>query len=576
MAKSIASRPVFQLQAPDPTDPILAPQRKMWWTPCKGMNTTVPAQLLSPEQLTWAQNVGVHYGALRTRSGVRSVGAVSASDITTVVEFTTSSGISNLIRMGLFGVQSFDGTTWNTIPGYSIPGTMTVYDKFACTAFGDNLIFSDGISGLFEYNPTIGSIAQITEGPSAKHLSTFAGRIIASNVVDTAGLAHKTRVQWSVKNNSRDWDGIGSGYEDMLSTPGGLIDEQTGVYPVDDYSALVIRSNSVWQMVASGSVDIPFKFDRRYAGFGSKQRHSIATIPGGIVGFFNDLSVYFVSPSSIEHIGIVIQDPRWSKGGYRVSRDATNFPNLLVVGAYSSRQGKYTMALSSRSASAGAAGGFTASMYEFDFESKSWTYKLWPEPSIHWLAYTTGTNIGLTIDSSTGDINSAGALSIDSEVGTVPYGEQDALIGASGGYVYREDHTLYQDITTHYGTTTIAQVLQSSQLVASSPLDSIIMVGCRLLYQSSVSGNITLRMHIWDTGVEQTVDYTITLQKSMDVNDQVIQGSRVAYVPMRATGYNVYFEILNSLNGRVEILGVIPELEGKADAHSGNTTVAMA
>lgn len=569
MAKPIASRFGFAVKGPDPTDPMASPQRSLWWTPCKGMNTTLPAQLLSQQQLSWAENVGVHYGMLRSRPGVRNVGTSSASNITTVVEFNTSSGISYLVRMGFFGVEYFDGTNWNAIPGYSVPAEFTVFDKFACTAFGDKLVFSDGLSGLYEYDPVAGVAVLIPDGPSAKHLTTFASRIVASNVKSTLGLSYVTRIQWCAKNNSHDWTGIGSGYEDMLSTPGGLIDEQTGVYPVDDYQALVVRSQSTWQMTESGNVDAPFRFDRRYPGFGSKHRHSIVPVPGGIVGLFSDMNINFVTLSGIETIGDDIRDPRWSYAGLRVSRDSTNYPNLLAVGAYSSRQKKYAIALSARSAPGGVTGGFTAAMYEYDFDSKSWTYKKWPDQSIHWITYSTGTLIGLTIDSSPGTIDAAGTASIDSEVASVPFGEQDVLIGASGGYVYREDRTLYHDDTTAFGVVSISQACVSNQMVATSPIDSVVLVGFKMVYQSSVAGNITLRMHVWANGVETTTDYVIPVLATMDSVDQVLQGTRVAYVPVQATGYQISFEVRNSLDGRVDIIGVLPELEGKADVNTG-------
>lgn len=576
MAKPIAQRGTVLMDLPSAQDAFRVPQRDVWWSPCKGMNTALPAQLLDNQTLVWAENVGIHYGFLRTRYGVANVGSAAASDITTVVEFVTSGGEAYLIRMGLFGVQYFDGTTWNTIAGYTAPVTMTVFDKFATTAFGDKMIFSDGLSGMYEYDPVAGAIQQIDGAPSAKHLTTLNGRVIASNVLDTDGLAHKTRVQWCVKNDSHDWDGIGSGFEDMLSTPGGFIDEQTGVYPIDDYAALVVRINSIWQMVESGNVEAPFRFERRFPGLGSKQRHSIVAVPGGIIGFFNDLSVYFITQDSIQPIGDPIRDPRWTKTGSRISWDATNFPNLLAVGTYNTRLKKYVLALSSRATPASGPAGFTAGMYEYDMQAKTWTYKRWAETAIHWVAFSSGAVTGLTIDSSTGNIEDAGSESIDSEVGAIAYDEQDVLVGAGSTYVYREDRSLLRDETTAYGNTPIAQYMLSKQLSGARPTDKVVITGFKVVYLSSVSGDITVRMHIWDSGAEETVDYVLPLQKSMSADESTVQGTRTAYVPLRASGYNVYFEVINSLVGRVDILGVVPEIETSADINTGATTTAMA
>lgn len=214
-------------------------------------------------------------------------------------------------------------------------------------------------------------------------------------------------------------------------------------------------------------------------------------------------------------------------------------------------------------------------MYEYDVATKAWTYKRWAETAIHWIAYSSGSVTGLTIDSSTGEIDDAGDESIDSEVGAIDYAQQDVLIGASGGYVYREDRTLLQDETDEYGNTPIDQYMMSKQLSGARPIDKIVLTGFRVVYLSTVSGDITVRMHIWDSGAEETVDYVLPLQKSMDADETVVQGSRVAYVPLRASGYNVYFEVINSLVGRVDILGVVPEIETSADINTGATTTAM-
>lgn len=577
MAKPIAQRGTAMMQIPEAHDTYRVPQRDVFWSPFKGMNTTLPKNLLERDTLQWAENVIGWYGSAMTRPGVRHVGGSALADgaINTIVEFITSDGISYLLRMGLLGFQFFDGTNWIDVPGYTPPASMTVFDKFATTAFADMLIFSDGISGMYKYDPAVGNIVLIDGAPSARHLSTFASRVVASYIIELSGLAHPTRVQWSVKNNSDDWAGIGSGYEDMLSTPGGFIDEQMGVYPLDDYKALAVRSNSVWSMAASGNVEAPFVFERRFAGLGSKHRHSIVPVPGGIIGFMTDLSVYFITDSSVEPIGDPIRDARYSRNGLRISRDS-GFGDLLAVGAYSGKQRKYVIVLSTRTAPNGAqTGGFTSVMYQCDLSTKAWTRLAWPEASLHWVVFSSGTKVGLTIDTSPGNIEDAGTSSIESEVGDIALGQRDVLVAASNYYLYREDYTLYSDNTTEFGAQPITQSLVSGQLVATTPLNRVEMSGFRLIYMSSVTGVLTLRIHIWDSGAEQTIDMQLPIQKSMDSNDAVIQGSRMAYAPVRAEGYNIEFELINALSGRVIIEAAAPEIKGTPDIVAGYGTTAM-
>jgi hypothetical protein len=138
-------------------------------------------------------------------------------------------------------------------------------------------------------------LLELVESPiDVIHLATFNGRIMASLV--------GTTVQWSVKFDHTDWDGLGSGYEDLLSAPGGRPDKQTAIIPISDEAAYCVRSNSIWQLGNTGDFDAPFSFSQVFSGIGTKLPATVARITRGFIAVGDNGQVWKVTPEGYEDI----------------------------------------------------------------------------------------------------------------------------------------------------------------------------------------------------------------------------------------------------------------------------------
>src|SRR3972149_1492062 len=195
MARALHQRRGRPLIMPlDPSIPGVEVKPVPFWAPAKGVDyrsriTNVPREFTSD-----ALNMLVRDGVWYSRYGVVRVGT-TISGVTAVAKFITSHGVAHLIAFRPGTTQArWDGAAWQAIPGsYTLAARAT---PFTHTEFGDNLIFSNGVDGMYVFDPSRGDIQRIDGAPSAKHLTTFAGRIIASSARDPNVNARRTR--WCV------------------------------------------------------------------------------------------------------------------------------------------------------------------------------------------------------------------------------------------------------------------------------------------------------------------------------------------------------------------------------------------
>lgn len=300
MAKPIADRqPQGIPKIPGGEGLDLVP--KTHWSPPKGLDYLNRKNRVDLAHCPEMLNLYLDRGVIKSRHGTDNVGGAAGVPVMGVVNFVTGSGIGFLIRFLTTKLQRYDGVNWIDIAGFVGTGDNTNF--FAYTAFNNALIFSNAIDGMYEYDPMIGVCSKIIGAPNAKHLTTWGGRVIASAVNDS-----EFQTMWSAKNNSHDWTGEGSGDEELLSTPGGQVDQVMGTYPISDEIAIMVRTNSIWQVSQTGDPDAPFRFGRLHAKFGTRARWSVDVVPGGLIMVSNDGDVYLVNESQPTSIGTLVKD----------------------------------------------------------------------------------------------------------------------------------------------------------------------------------------------------------------------------------------------------------------------------
>lgn len=433
---------------------------------------------------------GIYYAAATTLHPTVSGSTLTAGTLTVAAKVAGAAGnaitTTEALANGSWGAATLTGGLDPVSAGNYLTGT--VLDFFTYTAFNNTLLLSNGVDGTYEYAPLTGLLQKITEAPAAKHLSTIGGRVVASAV---NGQEYTT--QWSVKNNSHDWTGIGSGSEDLLSTPGGLVDSVLGVWPITEDTSLMVRTNSIWQVNQTGDEEAPFRFNRLFANLGSRSRHSIDVVPGGLVMLGTD-DIYLIDATKPAPMGTLIR-PR-----IFATEDLTK-----AKGRYRSRLRQYWLTL----------GGDEVYVYSFDdggWSRMKYPYNVrWLEESIpHYGGVTWGEMVGdwashpETWASLVGDFRAAGFFMATDE----------AL-----GNTIQESGASTADTYIAAGKAALGIEAQTREFDPSTPLEEVQVNEAHLEYESEEAQDIIFEWSsdggtTWNAYSTKTLAITDTVEIS--------------------------------------------------------------
>lgn len=314
------------------------------WTPANGLDLVTPLSKLDLASVPWIQNFKIQDGYYMGREGTRYLNIYAEpTHVMASMVWQTQAGVEWIIRFTTTQAQYYDWGLggWLNVSGITPNLSGGLDNYFQWTGYGDSILFVNGKDGLYRIAltgapPPVTKITTTGAPATPRFVTTFGGRVIVSNLASAP-----SRVQWSVKNSYTDWSGIGSGYDDLISTPGGAIDTTYGIYPINDAQALVVRSNSIWLMSLTGDANVPHRFSQLYSNFGCEDPYSIVQVPGGIVGLFRD-NVYFVNETTINPLGDSIKTLfRLSHNDNPLGRQSTS----QVVGAYDPDVHEYRLLL---------------------------------------------------------------------------------------------------------------------------------------------------------------------------------------------------------------------------------------
>lgn len=300
-----------------------------------GMDQTSMLNEMAPGLCRLVRNFAIREGSYEVREGNSLIGTTASADLLAVHDIPLTDGTRKLVRWHEAGVDIWDGATWNAAGGDAWTGEDAIGVYFAITGWGDTVIFvcGDG-QKLFELNLTTNNLTELTDSPTdVIHLTTFGNRVIATT---------REGIYWTVKNDSTDWTGLGSGFEDLKSAPGGVSDVATAVIPITDELAGFVRSNSVWQMAVTGDFDVPFNFSKLPYIAGSFYPQSCVQAGSSIICVGDDGAVWQMDmqqavdvgqrirsiireaqEANIFHPGVGVWHPRWSEYLLIVTADLT-------------------------------------------------------------------------------------------------------------------------------------------------------------------------------------------------------------------------------------------------------------
>lgn len=416
MARSLRNQPRYDTSQFAPTEDMLV--RPVAIGGLRGHNKMSPLPSMDPELLRLVKNLNIRYGAYQTRDGTDLIGDIAGVEVLYATDVLLPDGSFFVVRFKTSGVDVFANGVWNVATGDIFTGSRIA--PFAITGWNDRILFTAGIGKMFElvFSPGF-VVTEIVDSPTdIIHLATFNGRVMAS--------ISGTSVYWTVKNDHTDWLGLGSGYEDLLSAPGGRPDQQTAIIPITDELAYCLRSSSVWQVGNTGDFDSPFAFSRVTTHVGSKLPNTVAATKSGFVCVGDAGQVWNVSPQGIEDIAPPVAIDFDIELGFQ----------RLMSATYDVKFDEYRVAIPSVNM-------LTAQkVMRYSFSNKAWTEDIYPFP-IKSLSYTHFAKV-LSVDELVGTIDDLVGSIHDLGVGVRHPGCIYAMEGDSR-YVVRDDNARSSD-----------------------------------------------------------------------------------------------------------------------------------
>jgi hypothetical protein len=268
-------------------------------------------------------------------------------------------------------------------------------------------------------------------------------------------------MNWSVKDNNQDFAGIGSGYEDLRSTPGGLIGSLRGLYLLTDDTALLVRADSVWQVSTTGIEDQPFRFSRILPSLGAPSPFGLVSTPYGLAGLFNN-GIFVINKDGIDDIGSPIAD-------HLLANLRSDYLTWAVYDVFNSRLHLLVNEISDRV------------IWTYSFRRKGWTRK----------------EYGITVDTIDYAEYKVGSIKTDDLVGTTDSqvgltdelgmsSREHGLLLHDGNFVYREYLSGTQDAVTAQ-----PQAELRSGLIGSNPGTNVTIHQIDIVYETNESHTVT-------------------------------------------------------------------------------------
>lgn len=455
MARPINTRPVPMMQLPEGMEVV--PDFVTFWNEPQGIDLVTPLNRLGNNKTPFANNFRMDIAnRLLVRAGYAIVGAAASAEIVGLVVASTQEGVEYVVRVTTSGVDILGSSAWAALSGPVLG--LPDYAEVEFVAWGGSkLLFVDGINGMWVIDLIEQTYTLDPTAPIGKHITVFGGRVIISNILN-----EPTRLQWSVRNDYSDWAGIGSGFEDLLSSPGGIVDIQHGVFPVTDIEAFIVRSGSIWVATQTGNPDAPFLFNYRF-NEGTDSPKSIVRLPGAQLMMLGREDVVAVSTSQIQRMGTFI-------------RSALISTSLLVRNAKAAWDNE-------------------KSEYRLQVPNSNYIWR-YHTPSNTWLR----DEVPFTVKQLAAG-NLLRVLSIGELTGTIgdltgPIGDLGVLgrtpgmyVAADNGYVMREQTGTNADQETDGGTTPIVAIIASGIVLPAGPLNrsSVVSVNLELITTRAIT-----------------------------------------------------------------------------------------
>lgn len=444
----------------DGSDPAISP-RDVELLPFKGIAQDKPSTRLVEGDAWMVENLYWWDNAYHTRAGTIALGTLLPSPICTVLKYSNATSVGEYpFACMTSGFAYFVGGSWVLTIGPTL--TATSDTQYSTTQWGDTIVYANGVDiiGSVDLNAVTHDVLDAL-APIASYVVAWGGRIWATGILGQPG-----RVQWSVKNDNTDWVGQGSGFEDLLAAPGGLVDDAYQIIPINETSAILIRRYSIWLLTLTGYVDAPVQFSRLYTTNGSDSPFSFVRTPIGIIGLFTSGMMVFDDQNQPSPIGQAVFNPMFD-----------NINTFLTCGCYDSWKREYRCLVPSATYL-----GYS-DVWRYNIRDQRWTLDRYP-----YIVQSIASSVfrDVTVVDQVQDIVDTIHVIVDDfdNSNSTTYGLLIAQYGPIGRLVAREFYGQLTDIT--YGdpltTQPIAVMIESGDFVPGTAIRRAQMIELQAEY----------------------------------------------------------------------------------------------
>jgi hypothetical protein len=448
-----------------------------------------------------------------------------------VIGFIAPNQVGQMLRVTTTSLSRWDGSAWVNIAADIFTGGITDYFSFA--GWGEKLLMTNGVDKVYSYNTQTGEKGFIAESFPAKHIQSFGNRVILSGTKE--GEYKPYRIRWSVKNDSDDYTGDGSGFEDLYAAPGGVIDTLHGCFPITDDTARLVREHTLWQMSLTGIVLAPFRFTRTHSEMGTRARRSITEVPGGHV-FIGKENVIIVGFSEVKPIGDAVRTD--------LLDSITDWE--AVISYYDHKRNELRIINGN-------------TIWRYSFRTPGWTKDIYPELIRH-VAYIRIDTVGLKIDDLVGKINALGANYPPGKINdlTADFALEGLFFvthNVTDSMITKEVVDVTTDVDIDEAVVEAPIVVATALLAAGSPLDRTKVIEIQLEYESD--GSQTL---LFEYSTNAGVTWSSFSSKAITATT----GPTVLAVRKTLVGHNIQLRLKSATLGQLRVLAFIPHIVQEA------------
>lgn len=248
-----------------------------------------------------SENLIMRDGRLEPRSVLSRLGTISHVSNALLTNGTPANTVANTRYIVVAGRESDwyylgpGATTWNPVDLGLLnigPGDYWDFAQIYSDIHDENIVVGGLTSQSTALNYWVVGSADLSTrlmpgSPGARFVASFNDHLIAANTAE-AGVSYPQRVRWSDRGSASSWTGGVSGFQDLLSTRGGI----TRVLPLER-RIIVFFEDEVWE---GTPVDFPFTFN--FAPLdttvGCPFSRTAAVTPRGIVFMARNYQLYLL------------------------------------------------------------------------------------------------------------------------------------------------------------------------------------------------------------------------------------------------------------------------------------------